>query len=88
MTVLSTSDEGKYLMDVAGEQIGIVTEIDPEAQVAFVEPEPDLTEAWLQGFGFGDKDEDDIEVPAENVATVTDTELRVDALLSDEEPEE
>jgi hypothetical protein len=77
MSVLSTEDDGKFLMDIEGEQIGIVTEVDPEAQVAYVEPNPDLAEAWIQGFGFGDADEDDIEVPADAVATVTDSELRV-----------
>jgi hypothetical protein len=77
MAVLSTEDEGKFLMDVKGEQIGIVTEVDPEQQVAYVEPEPGMAEAILPGFGFGDADEDDIEVPAVSVETVTDTELRV-----------
>ncbi|MBV0902609.1 hypothetical protein [Haloarcula salina] len=77
MSVLSTEDEGKFLMDAQGEQIGIVTEVDPEAQVAYVEPEPDLTEAWIQGLGFGDADEDDIEVSGDAIETITDTELRV-----------
>jgi hypothetical protein len=77
MTVLSPQDEGKFLMDAEGEQIGIVTEVDAEAQVAYVEPDASVAEAVIQGLGYGDADEDDIEVPAESVATVTDTELRV-----------
>ena len=77
MAVLSTEDEGKFLMDAQGEQIGIVTEVDPRRQVAYVEPDPDLTEAWVQGLGFGDADEDDIEVAADAVGTITDSELRV-----------
>ncbi|GCF14018.1 hypothetical protein Harman_19530 [Haloarcula mannanilytica] len=77
MAVLSTEDEGKFLMDAQGEQIGIVTEVDPEEQVAYIEPEPDLTEAWVQGLGFGDADEDDIEVAADSIETITDSELRV-----------
>ncbi|WP_324759241.1 hypothetical protein [Haloarcula montana] len=77
MTVLSTNDEGKFLMDNEGEQIGIVTEVDPDEQIAYVEPEPGVTEAIVQGLGFGDADADDIEVPAESVATVTDSEIRV-----------
>ena len=77
MTVLSTADEGKFLMDAEGEQIGVVTEVDPKEQVAYVEPDPSIGEAVLQGFGFGEADEDDIEVPADSVATVTDTEVRV-----------
>ncbi|MCO8267068.1 hypothetical protein C5B90_18385 [Haloferax sp. Atlit-12N] len=77
MSVLSTADEGKFLMDEEAEQIGIVTEVDTDAQIAYVEPDPDLAEAVLQGLGFGDADGDDIEVPADSVETVTDTELRV-----------
>ncbi|ADE05078.1 hypothetical protein G3A49_11150 [Haloferax volcanii] len=77
MSVLSTADEGKFLMDEEAEQIGIVTEVDTDAQIAYVEPDPDIAEAVLQGLGFGDADGDDIEVPAESVETVTDSELRV-----------
>jgi sporulation protein YlmC with PRC-barrel domain len=77
MTVLSTADEGKFLMDVEGEQIGVVTEVDVDEQLAYVEPEPGLAESLVQGLGYGDADEDDIEVPADSVETVTDTELRV-----------
>ena len=77
MSILSTNDEGKYLMDAEGEQIGLVTEVDPEENVAYVEPDPNITEAWTQTLGFGDADEDDIEVPGESVDTITDTELRV-----------
>lgn len=85
MTVLSPEDDGKFLMDVTGEQIGIVTKVDPQEQKAYVDPEPGLIEA-LKGFSktvtIDEKGEDDIEVLASDVATVTDTELRVNADLS------
>jgi hypothetical protein len=81
MTVLSTADEGKVLMDIEGEEIGIVTDVDPDEQIAYVELDPGIGEAVVQGLGYGDADEDDIEVPASTVATVTDTELRVEADL-------
>lgn len=81
MSVLSTADESKVLMDVEGEEIGVVTEVDADAQIAYVEPDPGIGEAVIQGLGFGSADEDDIEVPADSVATVTDTELRVDVDL-------
>lgn len=77
MTVLSTADEGKTLMDAEGEEIGVVTEVDPEKQVAYVDPEPGIGDAIVQGLGYGDANEDDIEVPSDSVATVTDTEVRV-----------
>ena len=81
MTVLSTEDEGKFLMDIEGEQIGIVSGVDTDEQIAFVDPEPGIAESWIQGLGFGDVAEDDIKVPASSIETVTDTELRVDADL-------
>ena len=65
---------GRHLDVVA---VGIVTEVDPERQVAYVDPDPDVSDAILQGLGFGDADSDDIEVPSEAVETVTDTEIRV-----------
>ncbi|WP_254864191.1 hypothetical protein [Halovivax gelatinilyticus] len=82
MSVLSTNDEGKFLMDIRGEQIGIVTEVDPIEQVAYVDPEPSLTNAWMQSLGRASAGDDDIEIPSENIVTITDTEIRVDADLS------
>ncbi|PSQ39015.1 hypothetical protein BRD13_04465 [Halobacteriales archaeon SW_5_70_135] len=75
MAVLTEDDEGKFLMDAEGEQIGIVTEVDDG--VAYVEPDPDVGEALIQSLGFGDADEDDIEVHGDAVETVTESELRL-----------
>lgn len=77
MSVLSPKDEGKWLTDQFGRELGMVTEVDPDAQVAYVEAAPDLTETMIQGLGFGDADADDFEVPADWVVSVTDSELRV-----------
>lgn len=77
MATLSSDDEGKFLVDAEDEQIGIVTEVDADANVAYVDPDPGIGEAWLQGFGYGDADADDIRVPFEAVSTVTDEEIRV-----------
>ncbi|SFB92158.1 hypothetical protein SAMN05444422_10346 [Halobiforma haloterrestris] len=81
MAVLSTEDEGKFLMDVRGEQIGIITEVDPDRQVAYVDLDPGLAEAWMESLGRGEAGDDDAEVPSENVETITDSEVRVDADL-------
>ena len=77
MAVLSSDDEGKFLVDADGEQLGIVTEVDADEDAAYVEPDPGIAEAWIQGFGYGDADEDDIRVPFDAVSTVTDEEVRV-----------
>jgi sporulation protein YlmC with PRC-barrel domain len=78
MSILSTKDEGKWVTDQFGRELGIVTEVDAERQVAHVESAPNLTETMIQGLGFGDADADDFEVPADWVVTVTDSELRVE----------
>jgi hypothetical protein len=75
MAVLTEGDEGKFLMDAEGEQIGIVTDVTDG--VARVEPEPGIAEAWVQSLGFGDADDDDLEVHGDAVATVTDSEVRL-----------
>lgn len=77
MVLLSPKDEGKWLTDELGRELGLVTEVDADEQVAYVEAAPDLTEAVVQGLGFGDADADDFEVPADWVETITETELRV-----------
>lgn len=75
MATLTTEDEGKFLVDSEGEQLGVVTAV--EDGTAYVEPDPSITEAVTQAFGWGDADADDIEVPPEAVDTVTDEEVRV-----------
>ena len=75
MTVLSA--EGKFLMDAEAAQIGIVPEVAPDEQFAYVDPDPGAADAVLQGLGFGESDGEDIEVPATAVETVTNSELRV-----------
>ncbi|WP_225333198.1 hypothetical protein [Halomicrobium urmianum] len=81
MAVLSDDDEGKYLVDDTGEQLGIVSEVDEAAGVAYVDPDPGVIESLVETFGGGDADEDDIRVPENSVSNVTDDELRVDADL-------
>lgn len=78
MTVLSSSDEGKDLTDQFGRKLGVVTEVETDEQVAYIEARPGLTDMVVQGLGFGDADADDFEVPAEWVEHVTDSELRVE----------
>lgn len=77
MATLSPDDEGKFLVDAEDEQIGIVSEVDAAAEVAYVDPDPGIGESWMEGFGYGDADADDIRVPFEAVSTVTDDEIRV-----------
>lgn len=77
MALLSLQDKGKVLTDERAEEIGIVTDVDTDDQIAYVEPEPGVTDAIVQGLGFGGADEDDIKISADTVETITDTEVRI-----------
>ena len=79
MATLSEEDEGKFLMDGEGEQLGIVSEV--RNGTAYVDPDPNLGEAWMEVFGWGSADEDDLTVPGEAIDTVTDKEIRVNKNL-------
>ncbi|ODR81944.1 hypothetical protein BG842_24075 [Haladaptatus sp. W1] len=79
MATLSEEDEGKFLMDGDGEQLGIVTEV--EDNTAYVDPDPSLGEAWVESFGWGSINEDDLSVPGDVIDTVTDKELRIEKEL-------
>jgi hypothetical protein len=77
MSLLSLQDQGKLLTNERAEEIGIVTDVDPDEQIAYVEPEPGVTDAIVQGLGFGEADEDDIKISADMVETITGSELRI-----------
>jgi hypothetical protein len=77
MSLLSLRDQGKVLTNEHAEEIGIITDVDVDKQIAYVEPEPGVTDAIVQGLGFGEADEDDIRISADAVETITDTEVRI-----------
>jgi hypothetical protein len=79
VATLSENDEGKFLVDADGEQLGIVTQVQDDT--AWVDPDPGIAESWMQAFGWGDADEDDYTVDGDAIDTVTDDELRVAADL-------
>ncbi|GAD53929.1 hypotheical protein [Halarchaeum acidiphilum MH1-52-1] len=79
MATLTSEDEGKILVDIEGEEFGVVTEV--ESNTAWVDPDPGLGEAALAAFGWSEKGEDDYTVGGEVVDTVTEGEIRVDADL-------
>ncbi|QDX40413.1 hypothetical protein [Salarchaeum sp. JOR-1] len=75
MATLTPDDEGKFLVDIEGEQLGIVTAV--EDNTAWVDPEPGLGESVLAAFGWTEKGEDDYTVSGDAVDTVTGEEVRV-----------
>lgn len=79
MATLTSEDEGKILVDVEGEEFGVVTDV--EENTAWVDPDPDLGDAVLAALGWSERDEDDYTVEGDLVDTVTEGEIRVNADL-------
>lgn len=75
MVTLKEEDEGKVLVDAAGEELGVVTEV--VNNVAYVDPNPGVGEAVMAAFGRADANADDLAVEGEIVEAVTDEEIRL-----------
>lgn len=73
---LTDADEGKRVIDANGNEVGIISTV--EGETALVDPDPSLTDDIKSALGFGDTDEDQFPLQTENVAEVTDDEIRLD----------
>lgn len=74
-TTLTDAEEGKVVRDQAGNEIGRI--VDVEGDVAFVDPDPGLTETVLSKLGWGDGDEETYELESSAVERVTDDEVHL-----------
>lgn len=79
---LSDDEQGKAVVDRAGEQIGIVAEV--ERQTAYVDPEPGLTDRLKARLNWGSHGDDDYPVDAAEIAEITADEV---VLQHEREPE-
>ncbi|WP_254529756.1 hypothetical protein [Natrinema gelatinilyticum] len=77
----SDDDTGKRVINAAGDQIGIVADV--EHGTAHVEPDPGITDTIKAKLGWGGTDEDTYPLQDEAVARVTDDEVRLESDLSD-----
>lgn len=73
---LTDADEGKRVIDAAGNDIGIVSTV--EGNTGLVDPDPSLTDDIKAALGLGDADKDHFPLQTENIAEVTDDEIRLD----------
>jgi hypothetical protein len=72
---ITQDDEGKDVVDAAGEKIGMIDEV--EASTAYVDPNPSLTDRIKAALDWGDVDEGDYPLPAEQISEITDDEVRL-----------
>jgi hypothetical protein len=71
----NSDDQGKTVVDTAGTELGVVTEVDDNN--IYVDPEPSLTEKVMSKLGWGDADEDDYVIESDAISRITDDQVVV-----------
>lgn len=74
-TNLTDDDTGKRVVTTDGEEVGVITEV--RAGTAYVEPDPGMFDKIKAKLDWGDVDEDTYPVRSDDVAAVTDDEVRL-----------
>lgn len=72
---LTEDDEGKNVVNAAGDPIGRVISV--EHGNAHVDPDPGLTDAIRSKLGWGNADEDNYQLDASSIETVSDNEIHL-----------
>ncbi|MGQ4557182.1 PRC-barrel domain containing protein [Halobellus sp. GM3] len=74
-TTFTDDDEGKRVINAAGDEIGIVSEI--KGGTAHVDPDPGLTDQIRAKLGWGTSDADSYALSADSVQHITDDEVHL-----------
>lgn len=74
-TQFTEDDEGKKVVSGDGDEIGRITEV--RAGTAFVDPDAGMFDAVKAKLDWGDTEEDTYPLDADDVADVTDDEVRI-----------
>jgi len=74
-TELTEEDQGKNVVNAAGDDVGVISGF--RGGQAYVDPDPGMTEKIMSSLGWADVDEDDYALEADQVAEVTDDEVRL-----------
>lgn len=74
-TNLSNDDTGKRVINASGEEIGVVSGV--SGNMAYVDPDPGLTDTIKSKLGWEDVDEGDFVLQDEHVMRVTDDKIRL-----------
>lgn len=74
-TTVTDDDEGKKVVNAAGETIGMVSTV--RDGVAHVDPDPGIADTIRSKLGWGKADEGDYALEATRIDTVTDDEIRL-----------
>lgn len=74
-SALDEGDEGKTVVDDAGQEVGMVVAIDEDEGLMYVDPNPSFTQKVMAKIGWGSADEGDYPVEEERIQEVTDDEV-------------
>lgn len=74
---LSDDEIGKTVVDAAGEELGMVTEVEDSGDVMYVEAHPGITEKIKAALDWGDAEEADYPVEATEIRRITDDEVEL-----------
>ena len=78
-TELTEKDEGKKVINAEGDEIGVVSGF--RGGQAYVDPDPGMTDKIMSTLGWTDVDEEDYALNEDQVAEVTDDEVRLSSEL-------
>jgi len=77
-TTLTTSDQGKEVVTNDNEVIGTVTEV--EGNRAYVEPDPDVTDAVMSRLGWGSRDQSSFQIESEQIDAIVQDQIRLKSM--------
>ena len=74
-TQLTDSDEGKTVVTSDGNKVGMITEV--RGGTGYVDPDPDMFDSIKSKLNWGDAGQDTYPLSGDDVAEVTDDEIRL-----------
>lgn len=75
MTELTETDEGKTVVNAEGITVGMVSEV--EGGLAYVDPDPGITDKVKSRLGWTNRDESDYTLEEGLIDEITDDEIRI-----------
>jgi hypothetical protein len=73
--IVSDDDQGKPVVDDNGEKVGVVSDV--RGDTAYVDPQPGVRDKVKSRLGWSDADADDYPLDGDEIATITDDEIRL-----------
>lgn len=75
MPTITPEDEGKVVVNAAGDRIGVVTDV--EQSTAHIKSDVGFTETLKAKLGWGDATDDTVPLQEEAIQSITDNEVRL-----------